>query len=217
MNTIELVQTVQDLTSEATYDRFSKAEILRWLNRGIEDIAVKTGYLTWKWRITTSANKREYPYPETAKSIYRMEYNGEPLPPCDFPTLDEALATWQASTGPPENWYHSWNRAFGIYPTPDKQYLIYALGLDRGAVLADDSDIPLIPDHFHRAPALFAAYQIKREDNDLTTMASLRNEYYNPMARTGIVQDMIDERLATTKKGKGRRVSYNRATVEEGQ
>lgn len=194
MTAIELIQQVQDLISESTYDRFSKAEILRWLNRGLEDIAIKTGYLTWKWLLSTVATHREYPYPDTAKSIYRLEYNGKSLPPCDFPILDEALEGWQAATGPPENWYPSWNRAFGIYPTPNAIYTVYIYGFDRGATLVDDANVPLIPDHFHLAPALFAAYQIMREDKDLTTMGSLRNEYYNPATRSGIIYNMIKEK-----------------------
>ena len=210
MTTIELIQTVQDLASEETFGRFSKAEIIRWLNRGLEDIAIKTGYLTWKWKITTTANKREYPYPATAKSIYRMEYDGKPLSSTDFPVLDEALEEWQAATGAPENWYHSWNRAFGVYPTPNDVYNIYAYGFDRGATLADDADIPLIPDLFHIAPAYFAARQIVREDKELSVSASLNKDYMLMIA------DMITERESIVKRSRGKRLKVSRATVEEG-
>lgn len=219
MTTLELIQTVQDFISESTYSRFTKAEIIRWLNRGLEDIAVKTGYLTWKWLITTIIDQREYPYPDTAKSIYRMEYNGEPLPSCDTPTLDEALAAWQAATGAPTNWYHSWNRAIGLYPTPDAQYSVYAYGFDRGATLSDDSDTPLIPDQFHRAPALFAGYQILRADKELTAMASLRNEYGKEQPAgsfSGMLGDMVRERSKMERRGMGVRVGYTRSIVEEG-
>lgn len=216
MTTLELIVTVQDMISESTYERFPKAEIIRWLNRGLEDIAVKTGYLTWKWLVSTTADKREYPYPDTAKSLYRLEYDGKPLPPTDFPVLDKALEEWQAATGPPENYYHSWNRAFGIYPTPDNTYSVYLYGFDRGATLSDDDDVPLIPDHFHRAPALFAAYNIKRADNDLPTFGSLRNEYQNVATRRGVIYDMIKEKEDVGKRGIGHKVGYTRSTVEDG-
>ncbi len=216
MNTLELIVTVQDMVSESTYDRFPKLEFIRWLNRGLEDIAVKTGYLTYKWPVTTVATVRETSYPSTAKSIYRVEYDGVPLPVTDFPVLDEALEAWQAATGPPENWYHSWNRYYGIYPTPDDTYPISIYGFHRGNTLVNDGDEPLIPDQFHRAPALFAAFNIKRADNDLPTFGSLRNEYYNPVTRTGMIQDMRDEKNAIKMRSQGKLVGFTRSTVEDG-
>lgn len=223
MNAIELIQTVQDFVSESTYDRFSKAEILRWLNGGLEDIAIKTGYLTWKWKYTLVKDKREYPYPAEAKSLYRMEYNDEPLSPCDIPEMDEVTKEtgikWLTATGPPQNWYHAWNRAIGFYPTPNAQYFVYAYAFSKAAILSDDADVPLIPDQFHLAPALFAAYQILRADKELTAMASLRNEYGRKQpdgSYSGMLGDMILERQKMRKRGQGQRISYSRSTVEEG-
>jgi len=214
MTTLELIQQVQDLISEETYDRFSKAEIMRWLNRGLEDISVKTGYLTWKWKYTLVATKREYSYPTEAKSLYRMEYNDLPLPPSDIPGMDEVAEEtgikWLTASGPPQNWYHAWNRAVGFYPTPDAQYFVYAYGFSKAAVLTDDDSVPLIPDHFHAAPALFAAYQILREDKELITAASLRNEYYKPATRTGIIYDMIKEKRKMNNLAKGRTIKLAR-------
>lgn len=214
MTTIELIQTVQDLISEETYDRFTKAEILRWLNRGLEDIAIKTGYLTWKWLIPTVATKREYPYPDDALRMFRLEYNNRQLPPCDIPGMDEVTEetgiVWLTATGPPENWYHSWDRAYGIYPTPDAEYSVYGYGFHKAAVLSDDTNVPLIPDQFHLAPALFAAYQILREDKELITAASLRNEYYKPATRTGIIYDMIKEKKKMRNIAKGRTIKLAR-------
>ena len=210
MTAIELIQTVQDLISEESYDRFTKAEILRWINRGLEDISIKTGYLTWKWLITTIATKREYPYPTEALRLFRLEYNNQQLPPCDIPGMDEVTeetgTKWLVETGPPTNWYHSWDRAFGIYPTPDKHYSVYGYGFHKAAVLSDDAHVPLIPDQFHIAPALFAAYQILREDKELLTMGSVRNEYYRPATRTGIIYDMIKEKRKMNNLAKGRTI-----------
>lgn len=218
MTVLDLKQNVLDLIGESNYVRFSEVEILRWLNRGQEDVAIKTGYLTWKWKLVTVATFPEYPYPDEALTLYRLEYNDLPLPITDLPTLDEALEAWRAETSSPENWYHAWNRGIGIWPTPDNAYDIYEYGLDRGATLVNPGDVPLIPTHFHRALALFAAYNIKRQDGDLATMASLRNEYYHadPIYPTGIIQEMIEEKKTLEKSGRGRIISYNRSTVEEG-
>lgn len=214
MTALELIQTVQDLTSEDTFNRFPKAEILRWLNRGLEDISIKTGYLTWKWRYTLEADKREYPYPAEALRLFRLEYNDLPLSPCDIPGMDEVTEEtgikWLAASGPPQNWYHSWDRAFGIYPMPDKEYSVYGYGFHKGAVLSDDAHVPLIPDQFHLAPALFAAYQILREDKDLITMGSVRNEYYKPATRSGIIYDMIKEKRKMKNIAKGRTIKLAR-------
>lgn len=210
MTAIELIQMVQDLVSESTYNRFTKAEILRWLNRGLEDIAVKTGYLTSKWSTTTSNTTREYDYLTNMLRLYRIEYNDQQLPPCDIPTMDEVTEEtdikWLTASGPPENWYHSYDRMFGIYPTPDDEYPLNLYGFSKDTVLSDDAHTPLIPDHFHAAPALFAAYQILREDKDLTSMGSVRNEYYNPKTRTGIIYDMIKEKKKMKHIAKGRTV-----------
>ena len=218
MDVAALKQSTLDLIGESNFVRFSEEEILRWLNRGQEDVAIKTGYLTWKWSFPTVATVRDYGYPSDALTLFRLEYNGLPLGLTDIPTMDEALAAWQASTGPPENWYHAWNRGFGIWPTPDAIYTIYEYGLDRGVTLVQNTHVPLIPAHFHRALALFAAYNIKRQDGDLATMASLRNEYYqpDPTYPTGIIQDMINEKRKMEKSGKGRIIGYNRSTVENG-
>ena len=214
MNAGELIQCCQDLTSEDTFNRFTKPEIMRWLNRGLEDIANKTGYLTWKWLIVTTATKREYPYPSDALRLFRLEYNNEPLPPCDIPGMDEATEEtgiiWLTATGPPQNWYHSWNRALGIWPTPDNAYSIYAYGFSKGAVLTDDDSVPYLPDQFHLAPALFAAYQILREDKDLITMGSVRNEYYKPATRSGIIYDMIKEKRKMKNIARGRTIKLAR-------
>lgn len=223
MNAGELIQQVLDFISETTYNRFPKEEIVRWLNRGLDDIAAKTGYMTWKWKYTLINTKREYPYPAEAKSLYRMEYNDEELPPCDVPALDEVTSEtgtkWLTETGPPRNWYHSWNRGIGFFPTPDNTYIVYAYGFHEAAVLSDDDSVPLIPDHFHLAPALYAAYQILRADKELTTMASLRSEYGRKQpdgSYNGLLGEMILEHNKMKKLGQGIRLDYFRSTVEEG-
>lgn len=216
MTAIELIQTVQDLISEETYDRFTKAEILRWLNRGLEDIAVKTGYLTSKWTTSTSNTVREYDYLTNMLRLYRIEYSGQQLPPCDILGMDEITEEtnikWLTASGPPQNWYHSYDRMFAIYPTPNGEYSLDLYGFSKDTVLSDDAHVPLIPDHFHVAPALFAAYQILREDKELITAASLRNEYCKPATRTGIIYDMIKEKRKMKHIAKGRTIKLARWT-----
>lgn len=213
MNTGELKLTCLDLIGEENYDRFSAAEILRWLNRGLEDIAIKTGYGTSLYLLTTVVGVREYDYPANAKNIIRLEYNDEWLPSINIIGLDESSDNsgipWLTATGAPKNWYPSFARKYGIYPTPEGAYAINVYHFSKGAVLVDDADEPLIPVYFHIAPALYAAYQIKRADNDLTTYGSLRSEYEGPSGKRGkggLIWEMKKEAKKAKYKGQGQTI-----------
>jgi len=210
MTLSELIQTGLDLVGEETFDRFTKAEWVRWINRGMEDISSKTDYLTWKWTLTTVGGKSVYAYPEGCLRIYRVEYNNEELAPSDITTLDREVDGWLSETGAPESWYHSWNNAFGIYPTPDGNYTLNLFGMDKGAVLADDGDVPPLPDQFQMAPALYAAYQVLRADKELTTSASVKKDYYE------MLSSMKMQRKAASLRGRGKLMSYSRRVIEEG-
>ena len=210
MNTLDLILMGQDTVSEETFDRFSKAEWIRWLNRGMEDISAKTDYLTWRWTLTTTGGKADYAYPDGCLRLHRLEYNKKELPPTDIMTLDANVDGWLSKTGPPEGWYSSWNNAFAIYPTPNTNYTIYIFGMDKGAVLVDDDDVPALPDQFHPAVALYAAYQILRADKELNTSASVKHDYFD------ILKTMKSQKKAAMLRGRGGLISFNRKTIEEG-
>ncbi len=205
-------QTVLDLIGESDYNRFQEDEVLRWLNRAMEDIANKTGYLMSRFPLATVAGKRDYDmntYFDEAKLLFRAVYNNEWLPPTSVMDLDESSdesgTPWLTDTGAPTNWYFNSQGDPCIYPIPDDIYEVGFYGMRLDSVLVNDVQTPGLPPQFHLAPCLFAAAQIKREDKELSEMGSLFSDYRGTGARKGkggMIGDMLKEKR--TMKGTGR-------------
>lgn len=203
MNVGEMKQGCLYLIGEDDYNRFTAAEVLFWLNRGIEDIANKTGFLTVRYPLATVATQREYPmatYFSGVKILFRATYNNDWLPPTNVIDLDEIAddsgSPWLTETGSPVNWYFSGQGSPSIYPIPDDAYTINFYGMSLDNVLVNDGDIPAIPGQFHLAPCFFAAAQIKREDKELTEYGALMSDYRGSGAgkgKKGMIGDMLKE------------------------
>lgn len=179
MNVGEMKLTNLDMLGESTYDRFSEAEHLRWLNLALEDIAEATGYCRSEATWETTANEEEIPYPSDAVSIFRIEYNNEELEKTTRDELDEEDADWEgADTAAPEKWYPDRNKTYGIYPKPDDAYTLTVFYISVDDALSSDSSTPNIPTPYHIALCYFACAHMKRGDEDIDGYNSLMKDYY---------------------------------------
>lgn len=203
MNVGEMKQGVLYSIGEDDYNRFSAVEVLFWLNRAMEDIANKTGFLCNRYPLTTVINKRDYDmatYFTGAKLLFRAVYNNDWLPPTTVIDLDEIAddsgSSWLTETGPPENWYFNSQGDPSIYPIPDDAYAISFYGMRLDTTLVNDGQTPGLPGQFHLAPCFFAAAQIKREDKELTEYGALMSDYRGSGAKKGkggMIGDMLKE------------------------
>jgi len=176
-----LIQTTRDLLEEPTDDRFTDAEITRWLNRGLEDIAAKTGYLLSSTTQNTTPSQRVYNNPSGCLWIDRIEYNDEVLPKNTKERLDihAQNSNWLAQSGAPKVWYVENESQFGIYKIPDSSYslTIYYFSLD--TTLSVGTDTPNLPSQHHLAICYFAAWKIKQAEGELDAMNSFKADYYD--------------------------------------
>jgi len=203
MNAGEMKQGVLYLIGEENYDRFTAVEVLFWLNRALEDIANKTGFLTTRYPLATIPTQREYAmatYFAGAKLLFRATYNNDWLPPTSIIDLDEIAddsgSPWLTATGSPANWYFSNQGNPSIYPIPDDAYTVNFYGMSKDTTLVNDGDTPGLPGQFHLAPCLFAAAQIKREDKELTEYGTLMSDYRGSgsgKGKKGMIGDMLKE------------------------
>lgn len=183
MKTSALIEQNQDLLEEETFDRFSKAEHIRWLNRALEDFALRTGYVTSSATIILKENEYEYPYPQDAYGILKILYSGEPLEKATEEWMDEQerlgnISSWRTATGAPQDWMPLRNMTYRIYPKPDKDnYVLTVKYLAEDDALSDDNDVPHIPGVFHLALSYFASSKMALEDEQYTKGRTLWGEY----------------------------------------
>lgn len=168
----------KDLLGESTYDRFDEDEHERWLNRALEDLAIKTEYVRSESTWTTTATEEEIPYPSDAFSIIRIEYNNEELPETSRDRLDEEDADWEgADAGAPKKWYPDRNMTYALYPKPDDEYTLTVYYLSIDDALSDSGDTPNIPKGWHKALSFYAAGWMKITDGEVMAGNKYLKEY----------------------------------------
>jgi len=164
MNLLSLIQQNQDILEEPTYDRFTKEEHIRWLNRAIEDIAIKTKYFTTTSNVNTEDGVAQITLPANAVFLTEVYYNNAPLSKVTRRYLDENVSSWETATGAPTAWFVDKNNTFTLYPIPDDVYAIVEHFVATDDVLSDDADVPNFPSVYHMALCYFACGEMLVND-----------------------------------------------------
>lgn len=177
MNLLNLIQQNQDILEEPTYDRFDKAEHIRWLNRAIEDMAMKTKYFRSTNTEDTSPGVSDIAYPSNAVTIIDVYYNGEKLGKVTREYMDGTKTAWQSATGAPSDWFVDKEGYFTLYPIPDDTYEIVDYYISIDDALTNDDDVPNMPASFHAALCYFACREMAGADEQREKAAYCGGKY----------------------------------------
>jgi len=177
MNLGEMIKTNQDILEEPTFTRFSREEHVRWLNRALEDIALRTGYIQSQATTTLSSGVSEMLYPRDAIRILSIDYNDAPLEKTTMEWLDQNIENWRKESGPPSKWFEWRNFTYGIYPVPDTDYIVRVHYIATDDELVNDVDTPNLPAPFHIALCYFACREMAGEDEQLEKASYCGGKY----------------------------------------
>jgi len=134
------------------------------LNRGLEDIALKTGYLVSKSSVNTQEDVSELSYPTNAVFVTDVYYAGARLGKLTRGYLDDNVDDWQGAIGAPLGWFSDKGNVVTLYPVPDAVYAVILYYVSTDDALSDDSDVPHLPSAFHIALCYYACREMATAD-----------------------------------------------------
>lgn len=163
---------------DATLSGFwENAEILRWCNEALRDVARRSEVLQTVSSYTINANQITYPLPEDMLRIYRVEYRSSSsyIKPLEFQPLQTMDDIWYWSrevTGSQPDYYSIWGYPGGdesalyIFPIPSETLAdglrIFYYRLPRK--MLNDYDIADIPAGWEDLIPLYVEHVARRKE-----------------------------------------------------
>lgn len=168
---------IRSHVSETSAAFWSDAELNRWINEALRDIARRTLNLQAQVDIPMSANKGEYNAPTDMIQIHRVAYrqsatNETPLEYVDPGRLDDAWMSNHQQTGTPRYWtMWGWPSAgqsgqIKVYPVPSSATTLSVWYYRFPNELLADSQPIEIPAGWHDLIPLYVEIVAKRKDKD---------------------------------------------------
>ena len=113
-----IIQRLGQRTDGADTNVFwTEAEKLDAINEGLRFWQALTGQWQQEWVMPITASPFQ-PVPRQFASIYRVSYNGVPLPVTSLYELDTSFGAWQGVSGTPRFWAPCGVNEFALYPYP---------------------------------------------------------------------------------------------------
>lgn len=177
MATLSDVRTdVRSRLDESSARLWTDAELNRWINEALRDIARRCETLQAYDDINVTANTQEYTLPTDLLRVYRVEYRptgGQvfPLEYRDFNSMDSVWYSQQTSSRGRPYWFTMWgfppSLKIILYPTPastDGAIRVYHYRLP--AEVSTDGATLELPSGWHDLVALYCEYIALRKDAD---------------------------------------------------
>lgn len=174
---VDLRTDIRSHLDELTATFWEDAELNRWANEALRDVARRTEVLQKDRSYTIVADQIAYPFPEDMIRIYRVEYRQsdsyiKPLEYKSFQELDDIWYTSREVTGALPYFYSLWGYPGGaengiyIYPIPSDTIAdglrAFYYGLPR--TMIKDEDPAEIPAGWQDLVPLYAEYVARRKE-----------------------------------------------------
>lgn len=150
MNLSDIKNRVKRQFGDESSAQITDADIIRWANDAMIDIALKNNCLETKATANLVASQQEYDLPADILRLQSVRYNGNRLKVMSMQELDELVGDSSTGAGDPVA-YTLYANKIMLYPTPDSSV---ADGLSiyynkTPTQLANDADIPELPTGYH--------------------------------------------------------------------
>lgn len=136
---------------EETEGFWSDEELNQEINDGYLDLAVDAKLLADPFTLTTASGQELYDLPDNLIAVRAVTFEGRDLPRMPY-------AERSQDEGPPR-FYQVIGQKLRLFPTPDGTYTVTVLYYYRPERMANDFDVPEIPEEYHR---LLVDYAVAR-------------------------------------------------------
>lgn len=205
MTFVEMQEEVARRLEDEDFDNFTKPEIKRGLNFGVQDVAVKTNCLVGSDTASVTSGQREYDRPDNCLRITRVTYNSDRLGATTFDELDEDNKDWMDKTGTPTNYLIVGDELW-LYPKPiaDLTDGLEIFSIKMPDKMEADTDVAfnnkksLYP--YHELPILFALHRAYQKDEKFAPNAAMTMSEY--VARLRLMRgEIIDPDVSLRMRG----------------
>lgn len=160
--------------------QITDADIFRWLNAGMTDIAYQTKCIQGKATTATVVGTYEYmPPTPNAIEISSIQLDGKPLTGVEWGQAQQSLVgddpTWTQS-GTPE-WWTKWADTIYIYPKPATIGTLTIFYVGTPAKVTSGADLLGIEDRYYTALLLYIMAQAYELDEDFQARDSAQSQY----------------------------------------
>ncbi len=208
-----LLADIRDRLDESTARFWTDAQLERWANEGIRDIARRAETLQTRADITAVTGTQEYSLPTDVLRVYRVEYRPTgsssvyPLEYRDFNSMDEVW--WSAQTISRNYpvmftmWGYPPTLKMIVYPTPSTGGSFKVFYYQSPALVTGSTVIP-VPEGWVDLVALYCEYLAMRRDADprwMEAKALYEEKLLNMMDLTRRWSDQADSVQSFTGRG----------------
>ncbi len=173
---LDLREDVRSRLNEVSARFWQDAELDRWINQALTEVARRSETLQDRAEITTAADVQEFSMPVDTIRVYRVEWMpdaGTPIYPLeyrDFSSMDQIWYTSQnVTTGIPSlfsMWGYPPQLKVVLYPKPSQDGRIRVFYYRLPATIVSDIDTAEIPAGWESLIALHCEYVALRKDAD---------------------------------------------------
>jgi hypothetical protein len=175
----ECITSIRDRLDETDARAWTDAQLRRWVNEGVRDVARQAEVLQTTEDIAVSGGTQEYLMPADVVRVYRVEWrpDGEtsvyPLDYMDFHEMDQVWNTSQSTSGTPA-YYTMWGYPPSLnmilYPTPAvggaARVFYYRVPANLETDGTDDAEDVSVPEGWEDLLIDYAEYHALRKDRD---------------------------------------------------
>lgn len=159
------------------------ADILRWVNDAMRDIALRNNLLEVKAVTATVADQQDYTLPSDLLTLHSVRYGTDKLASMTLQEAD-AFLDKSSTTGIPMH-YSVWGRTISLYPRPASATTSLNIYYTRQPlVVNDNADTPEIPSAYHLRLVEYCIAQAYELDSEMASYAAKMQQFNANVAST---------------------------------
>lgn len=163
--------------------QITDADILRWVNDAMRDIALRNNLLEVKAVTATVADQQDYTLPSDLLTLHSVRYGTDKLASMTLQEAD-AFLDKSSATGIPMH-YSVWGRTISLYPRPANATTSLNIYYTRQPlVVSTNADTPEIPAAYHLRLVEYCIAQAYELDSEMASYAAKMQQFNANVAST---------------------------------
>ncbi len=164
--------------------QINDADILRWVNDAMRDIALRNNLLPIKATTATVAAQQDYALPSDLLTLVSVRYGTEKLAALTLQEADEYVDASTNNQGVPQ-YFSVWGSTISLYPIPTDANTSLNLFYNRQPlVVNDNSDIPEIPAAYHLRLVEYCIAQAFELDSEMESYQAKMAQFNDGVKNT---------------------------------
>lgn len=152
----DILTRVQRQFGDEANSQILQADVIRWINDAMREIAHKNKLLQVKAETDTIVQVGAYALPSDISKLYSVQYNGQKLQVLSLAQVDELIGVKDQTiqqgypVGTPISCW-IWANQINLYPAPDTAIVngLIAYYTRTPTPVAAPADVPELPDEYH--------------------------------------------------------------------